>query len=109
MGGGVWSETAWGGFLGGDDKQQGVFCQGFFWVKFRGGRIGGRGVCSLRGPLLVLGRGCALVFGRGAEVLGRYVCSTRASSFLPFLIKFLEASLEFWFAFELVFPDLDSI
>ena len=64
-------------------------------------------MCSLRGPLLVLGRGCALVFGRGAEVLGRYVCSTRASSFLPFLIKFLEASLEFWFAFELVFPDLD--
>ena len=48
------------------------------------------------------------MFGRGAEVLGRYVCSTRASSFLPFLIKFLEASLEFWFAFELVFPDLDS-
>ena len=94
--------------MGGDDKQQGVFCQGFFWVKFGGGRIGGRGVCSLRGPLLVLGRGCALVFGRGAEVLGRYVCSTRASSFLPFLIKFLEASLEFWFAFELVFPDLDS-
>ena len=45
------------------------------------------------------------MFGRGAEVLGRYVCSTRASSFLPFLIKFLEASLEFWFAFELVFPD----
>ena len=66
-------------------------------------------MCSLRGPLLVLGRGCALVFGRGAEVLGRYVCSTRASSFLPFLIKFLEASLEFWFAFELVFPDLDSL
>ena len=93
--------------MGGDDKQQGVFCQGFFWVKFGGGRIGGRGVCSLRGPLLVLGRGCTLVFGRGAEVLGRYVCSTRASSFLPFLIKFLEASLEFWFAFELVFPDLD--
>ena len=76
-------------------------------MKFGGGRIGGRGVCSLRGPLLVLGRGCALVFGQGAEVLGRYVCSTRASSFLPFLIKFLEASLEFWFAFELVFPDLD--
>ena len=47
------------------------------------------------------------MFGWGAEVLGRYVCSTRASSFLPFLIKFLEASLEFWFAFELVFPDLD--
>ena len=47
------------------------------------------------------------MFGRGAEVLGRYVCSTQASSFLPFLIKFLEASLEFWFAFELVFPDLD--
>ena len=93
----------------GDDKQQGVFCRGFFWVKFGGGRIGGRGVCSLRGPLLVLGRGCALVFGRGAEVLGRYVCSTRASSFLPFLIKFLEASLEFWFAFELVFPDLDCL
>ena len=42
-GGGVWSETAWGGFLGGDDKQQGVFCQGFFWVKFGGGRIGGEG------------------------------------------------------------------
>ena len=54
-------------------------------------------MCSLRGPLLVLGRGCALVFGRGAEVLGRYVCSTWASSFLPFLIKFLEASFEFWF------------
>ena len=52
----------------------------------------------MQGPLLVLGRGCALVFGWGAEVLGRYVCSTRASSFLPFLIKFLEASLEFLFA-----------
>ena len=65
-------------------------------------------MCSLRGPLLVLGRGCALVFGRGAEVLGRYVCSTRASSFLPFLIKFLEASLEFrlllnWFSQVLTF------
>ena len=46
-------------------------------------------MCSLRGPLLVLGRGCALVFGRGAEVLGRYVCSTRASSFLPFFNKVL--------------------
>ena len=54
-------------------------------------------MCSLQGPLLVLGRGCALVFGRGAEVLGRYVCSTWASLFLPFLIKFLEASFEFWF------------
>ena len=54
-------------------------------------------MCLLRGPLLVLGRGCALVFGWGAEVLGCYVCSTRASSFLPFLIKFLEASFEFWF------------
>ena len=62
----------------------------------------------MRGPLLVLGRGCALVFGRGAEVLGHYVCSTRASSFLPFLIKFLEASLEFCLLLELVFPDLDS-
>ena len=65
-------------------------------------------MCSLQGPLLVLGRGCALVFGRGAEVLGRYVCSTRASSFLPFLIKFLEASLEFrlllnWFSQVLTF------
>ena len=39
------------------------------------------------------------MFGRGTEVLGRYVCSTRASSFLPFLIKFLEASLEFWVCF----------
>ena len=29
-GGGVWSETAWGGFLGGDDKQQGVFFVGVF-------------------------------------------------------------------------------
>ena len=47
------------------------------------------------------------MFGRGAEVLGRYVCSTRASSFLPFLIKFLEASLEFCLLLELVFPDLD--
>ena len=67
-------------------------------------------MCGLElywGPLLVLGRGCALVFGRGAEVLGRYVCSTRASSFLPFLIKFLEASLEFCLLLELVFPDLD--
>ena len=61
------------------------------------------------GPLLVLGRGCALVFGRGAEVLGRYVCLTWASSFLPFLIKFLEASLEFCLLLELVFPDLDYI
>ena len=65
-------------------------------------------MCSLRGPLLVLGRGCALVFGRGAEVLGHYVCSMRASSFLPFLIKFLEASLEFclllnWFSQVLTF------
>ena len=65
-----------------------------------------RGV-SLWGPLLVLGRGCTLVFGRGAEVLGRYVCSTQASSFLPFLIKFLEASLECCLLLELVFPDLD--
>ena len=61
----------------------------------------------LWGPLLVLGRGCALVFGQGAEVLGRYVCSTWVSSFLPFLIKFLEASLEFCLLLELVFPDLD--
>ena len=60
-----------------------------------------RGV-SLQGPLLVLGRGCALVFGWGAEVLGYYVCSTQASLFLPFLIKFLEASLEFCLLFELV-------
>ena len=59
------------------------------------------------GPLLVLGRGCALVFGWGAEVLGHYVCSTQASSFLPFLIKFLEASLECCLLLELVFPDLD--
>ena len=51
-GGGVWSETAWGGFLGGDDKQQGVFCQGFFWVKFGGGRIGGGGV-FVRGGFVV--------------------------------------------------------
>ena len=80
-------------------------------MKFGGGRIGGGGVfvrgVSLQGPLLVLGRGCALVFGWGAEVLGHYVCSTRASSFLPFLIKFLEASLEFCLLLELVFPDLD--
>ena len=79
-------------------------------MKFRGGRIGGGGVFMrgvlLQGPLLVLGRGCALVFGQGTEVLGRYVCST-ASSFLPFLIKFLEASLEFCLLLELVFPDLD--
>ena len=47
------------------------------------------------------------MFGRGAEVLGRYVCLTRASSFLPFLIKFLEASLELCLLLELVFPDLD--
>ena len=82
--------------------------KGFFVRVFlgevRGGvESGGGGVCSLWGPLLVLGRGCALVFGQGAEVLGCYVCSTRASSFLPFLIKFLEASLEFclllnWFS-----------
>ena len=61
----------------------------------------------LWGPLLVLGRGRALVFGWGTEVLGRYVCSTWASSFLPFLIKFLEASLECCLLLELVFPDLD--
>ena len=48
------------------------------------------------------------MFGRGAEVLGRYVCSTQVSSFLPFLIKFLEASLECCLLLELVFPDLDS-
>ena len=65
-----------------------------------------RGVL-LWGPLLVLGRGCTLVFGWGAEVLGRYVCLMQASSFLPFLIKFLEASLEFCLLLELVFPDLD--
>ena len=47
------------------------------------------------------------MFGRGAEVLGHYVCLTRVSSFLPFLIKFLEASLEFCLLLELVFPDLD--
>ena len=58
-------------------------------MKSGGGRIGGGGVCLLWGPLLVLGRGCALVFGQGAEVLGRYVCSTRASSFLPFFNKVL--------------------
>ena len=49
------------------------------------------------------------MFGRGAEVLGCYVCSTRASSFLPFLIKFLEASLELCLLLELVFPDLDFL
>ena len=49
------------------------------------------------------------MFGRGAEVLGRYVCSMRASSFLPFLIKFLEASLECCLLLELVFPDLDWV
>ena len=47
------------------------------------------------------------MFGQGAEVLGHYVCSRRASLFLPFLIKFLEASLEFCLLLELVFPDLD--
>ena len=31
----------------------------------------------------------ALVFGQGTEVLGRYVCSTQASSFLPFFNKVL--------------------
>ena len=70
-------------------NNKGFFVRVFFWVKFGGGRIGGGGVCSLRGPLLVLGRGCALVFGRGAEVLGHYVCSTRVSSFLPFFNKVL--------------------
>ena len=47
------------------------------------------------------------MFGWGAEVLGCYVCSTRVSLFLPFLIKFLGASLEFCLLLELVFPDLD--
>ena len=47
------------------------------------------------------------MFGWGAEVLGCYVCSTWASLFLPFLIKFLEASLEFICVLGLVFPDLD--
>ena len=63
-------------------------------MKFRGGRIGGGG-CVQEGGfccgvlLLVLGRGCALVFGQGTEVLGHYVCSTQASSFLPFFNKVL--------------------
>ena len=55
-GGGVWSETAWGGFLGGDDKQQGVFCQGFFWVKFGGGRIGGEGGVFVAGSFAGFGQ-----------------------------------------------------
>ena len=111
MGGGGFGQKRHGVVSWGEmTNNKGFFLSGFFLGEVRGGvESGGRGVCSLRGPLLVLGRGCALVFGRGAEVLGRYVCSTRASSFLPFLIKFLEASLEFWFAFELVFPDLDLI
>ena len=71
-------------------NNKGFFVRVFFWVKFGGGRIGGEGGVFVCGVLCwFLGRGCALVFGRGAEVLGRYVCSTRASSFLPFLIKFL--------------------
>ena len=98
MGGGGFGQKRHGVVSWGEmTNNKGFFLSGFFWVKFGGGRIGGGGVCSLQGPLLVLGRGCALVFGRGAEVLGRYVCSTWASSFLPFLIKFLEASFEFWF------------
>ena len=49
-----------------------------------------RGV-SLQGPLLVLGRGCALVFGWGAEVLGRSVCSTWARIKLKTTHKFVES------------------
>ena len=55
-GGGFWSETAWGGFLGGDDKQQGVFCRGFFWVKFGGGRIGGEGGVFVAGSFAGFGQ-----------------------------------------------------
>ena len=56
-GGGVWSETAWGGFLGGDDKQQGVFfVRVFFWVKFGGGRIGGEGGVFVAGSFAGFGQ-----------------------------------------------------
>ena len=107
MGGGGFGQKRHGVVSWGEMTNNKGFFVGVFLGEVRGGRIRGGGVCSLRGPLLVLGRGCALVFGRGAEVLGHYVCSTWASLFLPFLIKFLEASLEFCLLLELVFPDLD--
>ena len=82
--------------------------KGFFVRVFLGEVWGGRirgGGCVREG-----GFHCRVLcwfWAEGAEVLGRYVCSTRASLFLPFLIKFLEASLEFCLLLELVFPDLD--
>ena len=103
-GGGVWSETAWGGFLGGDDKQQEVFLSGFFWVKSRGGRIGGGGGCVHCGVLCWFWAEGAHWCLAGALRFWVAMCVRhgRVRSYL-FLIKFLEASLEFrlllnWFS-----------
>ena len=41
---------------GGCDKQQGVFCRGFFWVKFGGGRIGGEGGVFVAGSFAGFGQ-----------------------------------------------------
>ena len=38
------------------DKQQGVFCRGFFWVKFGGGRIGGEGGVFVAGSFAGFGQ-----------------------------------------------------
>ena len=67
-------------------------------MKFGGGRIGGGG-CVHEGGFVA---GSFAGFGQRVRI-----GVTRASSFLPFLIKFLEASLEFCLLLELVFPDLD--
>ena len=48
-------EAAMGPYCNGD-KQQGVFCQGFFWVKFGGGRIGGGGGVFIAGSFAGFGQ-----------------------------------------------------
>ena len=85
------------GSLGATDKQQGVFCQGFFWVKFGGGRIGGGG-CVRCGVLCWFWAEGAHWCLAGALRFWVAMCVRhgRVRSYL-FLIKFLEASFEFWF------------
>ena len=44
------------------------------------------------------------MLGQGAEVLGRYVCSTQAVSFLPFLIESSWKLVLCAFVFRVGFP-----
>ena len=89
-------------------NNKGFFVRVFFWVKFGGGRIGGGGGCVRCGVLCWFWAEGAHWCLAGALRFWVAMCVRRGRvrSYL-FLIKFLEASLEFWFAFELVFPDLD--